>query len=57
MHLSWYIWVIFLGIFFLQELTKLRIIDIQGIEKPEPVVTEKPSKAPGKKPEKVAVAA
>lgn len=42
--------------FFLQELTKLRIIDIQGIEKPEPVVTEKPSKAPGKKPEKVAVA-
>ncbi|KAK9906962.1 hypothetical protein M0R45_002576 [Rubus argutus] len=40
-----------------QELTKLRIIDIQGIEKPEPVVTEKPSKAPGKKPEKVAVAA
>ncbi|XP_062013153.1 large ribosomal subunit protein bL21m [Rosa rugosa] len=40
-----------------QELTKLRIIDIQGIQKPEPVVTEKPSKAPGKKPEKVAVAA
>ncbi|XP_068324940.1 large ribosomal subunit protein bL21m-like [Pyrus communis] len=40
-----------------QELTKLRIVDVQGIEKPEPVVTEKPSKAPGKKTEKVAVAA
>ncbi|XP_004294019.1 PREDICTED: 50S ribosomal protein L21, mitochondrial [Fragaria vesca subsp. vesca] len=40
-----------------QELTKLRIIDIQGIQKPEPVVTEKPSKTHGKKPEKVAVAA
>ncbi|XP_050370162.1 50S ribosomal protein L21, mitochondrial [Argentina anserina] len=40
-----------------QELTKLRIIDIQGIQKPEPVVTEKPSKTPGKKSGKVAVAA
>ncbi|KAM1213569.1 hypothetical protein PS2_004962 [Malus domestica] len=40
-----------------QELTKLRIVDVQGIEKPEPVVTEKPSKAPGKKKEKVAAAA
>ncbi|KAM1918012.1 hypothetical protein ACFX13_037545 [Malus domestica] len=43
-----------------QELTKLRIVDVQGIEKPEPVVTEKPPKAPkapGKKTEKVAVAA
>ncbi|XP_040362883.1 50S ribosomal protein L21, mitochondrial-like [Rosa chinensis] len=30
-----------------QELTKLRIIDIQGIQKSEPVVTKKPSKAPG----------
>ncbi|KAH0985682.1 hypothetical protein GBA52_012859 [Prunus armeniaca] len=38
-----------------QELTKLRIVDVQGIEKPE--VPEKPPKAPGKKPEKVAVAA
>ncbi|KAL5576746.1 hypothetical protein UlMin_018445 [Ulmus minor] len=40
-----------------QELTKLRIIDIQGIEKPETVDNPKPSKTPGKKPEKVAVAA
>ncbi|XP_008225099.1 PREDICTED: 50S ribosomal protein L21, mitochondrial [Prunus mume] len=38
-----------------QELTKLRIVDVQGIEKPD--VPEKPPKAPGKKPEKVAVAA
>jgi len=36
-----------------QELTKLRITDIQGIEKPEKPYTGKPSKAAGKKPEKV----
>ncbi|KAF5728681.1 Ribosomal protein L21 [Tripterygium wilfordii] len=43
-----------------QELTKLRITDIQGIEKPEAKVDPKPSKAAKvavKKPEKVAVAA
>ncbi|EXC18110.1 50S ribosomal protein L21 [Morus notabilis] len=40
-----------------QELTKLRITDIQGIEKPEPVEKQKPPKTPGKKQEKVAVAA
>ena len=28
-----------------QELTKLRITDIQGIEKPEPKIVHKPSKA------------
>lgn len=37
-----------------QELTKLRITDIQGIEKPENTPTAKPPKAAGKKPEKVA---
>ncbi|KAF3451164.1 hypothetical protein FNV43_RR07256 [Rhamnella rubrinervis] len=46
-----------------QELTKLRITDIQGIEKPANVSNEKPPKAPkspkapSKKPEKIAVAA
>lgn len=47
-----------------QELTKLRITDIQGIEKPEPVPTKteqkavkKPEKTTVNKPEKVAVAA
>lgn len=40
-----------------QELTKLRITDIQGIEKPETKVDGKPFKAAIKKPEKVAVAA
>jgi large subunit ribosomal protein L21 len=42
-----------------QELTKLRIIDVQGIEKPEPVQPEKPEKVKKvtKKVEKVAVAA
>uniref|UniRef100_A0A6N2KGV5 Large ribosomal subunit protein bL21m n=2 Tax=Salix viminalis TaxID=40686 RepID=A0A6N2KGV5_SALVM len=40
-----------------QELTKLRIADIQGIEKPEPKVDPKPKKAAVKKQEKVAVAA
>ncbi|XP_059438571.1 large ribosomal subunit protein bL21m [Corylus avellana] len=40
-----------------QELTKLRITDIQGIEKPEQIVTEKPTKAAEKKPEKVPVTA
>ncbi|KAG7958988.1 hypothetical protein I3843_10G048600 [Carya illinoinensis] len=40
-----------------QELTKLRITDIQGIEKPEKIVTGTPSKGSGKNPEKVAVAA
>nr|POE73496.1 50s ribosomal protein l21, mitochondrial [Quercus suber] len=39
------------------ELTKLRITDIQGIEKPEKTKHWKPSEAAGKKPEKVAVAA
>ena len=40
-----------------QELTKLRITDIQGIEKPKPVDNQKPPKTPSKKQEKVAVAA
>ncbi|KAB5534009.1 hypothetical protein DKX38_017095 [Salix brachista] len=40
-----------------KELTKLRIADIQGIEKPEPKVDPKPKKAAVKKQEKVAVAA
>ncbi|XP_059428720.1 large ribosomal subunit protein bL21m-like [Corylus avellana] len=40
-----------------QELTKLRITDIQGIEKPEKIVTEKPTKFGEKKPEKVPVTA
>ncbi|XP_048323454.2 large ribosomal subunit protein bL21m [Ziziphus jujuba] len=40
-----------------QELTKLRITDIQGIEKPENIGTQKPLKAAVKKPEKIAVAA
>ncbi|KAF7803452.1 50S ribosomal protein L21, mitochondrial-like [Senna tora] len=40
-----------------QELTKLRIIDIQGIEKPENIVAEVPPKAAKKKQEKVAVTA
>ncbi|GLT68489.1 hypothetical protein SLA2020_407150 [Shorea laevis] len=44
-----------------KELTKLRITDIQGIEKPEKIVTEKPTKAAEKaaekKPEKVLVTA
>ncbi|KAJ6769845.1 hypothetical protein OIU79_020658, partial [Salix purpurea] len=35
-----------------QELTKLRIADIQGIEKPEPKVDPKPKKAAVKKQEK-----
>ncbi|KAI9121430.1 hypothetical protein K1719_008463 [Acacia pycnantha] len=40
-----------------QELTKLRITDIQGIEKPEKIVNEIPSNAAKKKREKVAVPA
>ncbi|XP_062167159.1 large ribosomal subunit protein bL21m-like [Alnus glutinosa] len=40
-----------------QELTKLRITDIQGIEKPEQIVTGKPTEAAQKKPEKVPVTA
>ncbi|KAK4271557.1 hypothetical protein QN277_020235 [Acacia crassicarpa] len=40
-----------------QELTKLRITDIQGIEKPEKIVNEVPSNAAKKKQEKVAVPA
>ncbi|PKI79499.1 hypothetical protein CRG98_000130 [Punica granatum] len=40
-----------------QELTKLRITDIQGIEKPQTTEPVKPVKAAVKKPEKVAVAA
>ncbi|XP_061358655.1 large ribosomal subunit protein bL21m [Gastrolobium bilobum] len=40
-----------------QELTKLRITDIQGIEKPKNVLAEKPSKAAKKEREKVAVTA
>ncbi|OMO76432.1 Ribosomal protein L21 [Corchorus capsularis] len=40
-----------------QELTKLRITDIQGIEKPEVKTGGKPSKAAVKKPEKIAAAA
>ncbi|KAK7362836.1 hypothetical protein VNO77_04960 [Canavalia gladiata] len=40
-----------------QELTKLRITDIQGIEKPQNIVAEKPSKAAKKEQEKVAVTA
>ncbi|PSR98583.1 50S ribosomal protein [Actinidia chinensis var. chinensis] len=35
-----------------QELTQLRITDIQGIEKPEPAPSAKPEKAAAKKPEK-----
>ncbi|KAK9268089.1 hypothetical protein L1049_010528 [Liquidambar formosana] len=38
-----------------QELTKLRITDIQGIEKPENTAAGKPEKAVVKKPEKAAV--
>lgn len=40
-----------------QELTKLRITDIQGIEKPEPKVDPKRKRAAVKTEEKVAVAA
>ncbi|XWS19601.1 hypothetical protein CRYUN_Cryun31cG0029500 [Craigia yunnanensis] len=40
-----------------QELTKLRITDIQGIEKPEMKIDGKPLKAAVKKPEKIAAAA
>ena len=40
-----------------QELTKLRITDIQGIEKPEMKTDGKPLKAAVKKPEKIAAAA
>ncbi|XAR66466.1 hypothetical protein NMG60_11012721 [Bertholletia excelsa] len=40
-----------------QELTKLRITDIQGIEKPEVIVAGKKEKVAGKKPEKAPVAA
>ncbi|WCJ27037.1 Ribosomal protein L21 [Euphorbia peplus] len=40
-----------------QELTKLRITDIQGIEKPEPQVKSKSKKDGAKKEEKVAIAA
>lgn len=41
----------------LQELTKLRITDIQGIQKPQNVLVKKPSKAAKKEQEKVAVTA
>lgn len=51
MSFSWSI------ISFFQELTKLRITDIQGIAKPETVDKQKTPKTPGKKQEKVAVAA
>ncbi|CAL0313917.1 unnamed protein product [Lupinus luteus] len=40
-----------------QELTKLRITNIEGIEKPQNVVIEKPSKAAKREQEKVAVTA
>ncbi|KAL2899472.1 50S ribosomal protein L21 mitochondrial [Bienertia sinuspersici] len=40
-----------------QELTRLRITDIQGIEKPETPLAVKPAKTSAKKAEKVAVAA
>ncbi|XP_047327258.1 50S ribosomal protein L21, mitochondrial [Impatiens glandulifera] len=40
-----------------QELTRLRIMDIQGIEKPEVVTVPKPERAKKTKTEKVAVAA
>ncbi|KAL6972467.1 hypothetical protein U1Q18_010683 [Sarracenia purpurea var. burkii] len=40
-----------------QELTKLRITDIQGIEKPETVADGKTEMTAAKKPGKVAVAA
>ena len=40
-----------------QELTKLRITDIQGIEKPEMKTDGKPLKAAVKKPEKIAATA
>ncbi|XP_004494520.2 uncharacterized protein [Cicer arietinum] len=40
-----------------QELTKLRITDIQGVEKPQIELTEKPSKSAKKEQEKVAVSA
>ncbi|RDY13403.1 50S ribosomal protein L21, mitochondrial [Mucuna pruriens] len=40
-----------------QELTKLRITDIQGIEKPQNILAEKPSKPAKKEQEKVAVTA
>lgn len=39
-----------------QELTRLRITDIQGIEKPEMPEVGKSEKAASKKPQKVAVA-
>ena len=38
--------------YYIQELTKLRITDIQGIEKPVNVPAEKPSKASKKEPSK-----
>ncbi|XP_058738477.1 large ribosomal subunit protein bL21m-like [Vicia villosa] len=40
-----------------QELTKLRITDIEGVEKPQPELVEKPSKSAKKEQEKVAVSA
>ncbi|XP_042485260.1 50S ribosomal protein L21, mitochondrial [Macadamia integrifolia] len=40
-----------------QELTRLRITNIEGVEKPEKVKVEKPEKAEVKKPEKEAVVA
>ncbi|CAK8544535.1 unnamed protein product [Lathyrus sativus] len=40
-----------------QELTKLRITNIEGVEKPQPELAEKPSKSAKKEQEKVAVSA
>ncbi|CAL5194845.1 unnamed protein product [Lathyrus oleraceus] len=40
-----------------QELTKLRITNIEGVEKPQPELVEKPSKSAKKEQEKVAVSA
>jgi len=42
---------------YLQELTRLRITDIQGIEKPEPPASPKKVRTTSKKPEKEPVAA
>lgn len=40
-----------------QELTKLRITNIEGVEKPQPELVEKPSKSAKKEQEKVVVSA
>jgi len=54
-HVILFILIHLMNGYHLQELTKLRITDIQGIEKPQVVLTEKPSKPSKKEQEKVAV--